>query len=39
MAKLETKMKKECSECGKHFEGSDDSAYCSFECAYGLNNF
>ncbi len=34
---METRMKKVCSECGKRFESNDDSAYCSFECAYGLN--
>ena len=38
MAEIKTKNKKECSECGIHFEGKDDSAYCSLECAYALNN-
>jgi len=35
---METRIKKECSECGKQFESNDDSAYCSLECAYALNN-
>ena len=38
MVEIETKNKKECSECGKHFESNDDSAYCSLECTYALNN-
>ncbi len=31
-------MAKKCSRCGKQFESNDDSAYCSFECAYNLSN-
>jgi len=31
-------MAKKCSQCGKQFESNDDSAYCSFECAYNLND-
>jgi len=37
MEELDTKIKKECAECGKLFESKDDSAYCSFKCAYGIN--
>ena len=37
MTEMLTQRKKECSKCKKQFESDDDSAYCSFECAYGLN--
>lgn len=28
-------IKKECSRCKTQFESNDDSAYCSYDCAYG----